>query len=78
MLVARWAIGRAQLPGLFIIELNLANPRRKHCGIGFLGAVPLKQHFEQLIGRDRNNQENAARHSNHKHPAQDVSETLDQ
>ncbi len=46
-------------------------------GIYFLWAILLKQHAKQSIRRDRNDQK-AARHANRKHPAQNMSDNLEQ
>jgi len=61
------------------------NEQRLICGHGghslawiyFLWAILLKQHAKQSIRRDRNDQK-AARHANRKHPAQNMSDNLEQ
>ena len=46
-------------------------------GVYFFWAILLKQHAKQSIRRDRNDQK-ATRHANRKHPAQNMSDNLEQ
>jgi hypothetical protein len=40
--------------------------------------ILLEQHAEQLVSRDRNDQQNGASHANHKQPAQHMGDNLGQ
>ena len=47
-------------------------------GIQVFRAVLFEQHAEQLKSRNRNDQQNTANHTKHKHPAQEMSHNPDQ
>jgi hypothetical protein len=59
---------------------HLANPDAStgENGVPFVGAVLFEKHAKQLISRGRDDQKDAAKYPDHKHPAQDVSQNANQ
>jgi hypothetical protein len=76
-----FTLDRGQPSSSFSIGVTIARSSRglgRLRGIYFFWAILLEQHAKQLISGNRNNQNNAADHANHKHPTQNMGNDFDQ